>query len=85
MSMEKFIEGQFSPTKEEMEEAQRKGPEAVKALEEKFKKAEGRKSLKQTEAAREQLERDFKASEGKSAEEVREMINEELKKIERKE
>ena len=57
-NMEKFIYGQFSPTEKEREEAKKKGPEAVKALEEKMKKATGRLRIKQTEEALKQLEKD---------------------------
>jgi hypothetical protein len=84
-NMEKFIGGQPSPTEKEMEEARKKGPEAVKELEEKFKKAAGRKRLEETETAQKQLEKDFEGFTGKSPDEVQEMIDEEARKLERKE
>lgn len=54
--MEKFKYGQFSPTEKELKEAVEKGPEAVKALEEKFKKATNRRREKQSEKEMESLE-----------------------------
>ncbi len=59
-NMEKFAYGQFSPTEEEIKKAREQGPEAVKALEEKMKKATANLRMKQSEKAVESLENQAK-------------------------
>ncbi len=59
-NMEKFVYGQFSPTEEEIKKAREQGPKAVKALEEKMKKATANLRMKQLEKAVESLENQAK-------------------------
>lgn len=60
-NVEKFKEGQFSPTPEELEAARRKGGgAAVEELRKKMSHATGKIREKQSDKATEELEKDFK-------------------------